>query len=751
MKSVLFFTALVCTLSFTNCFAQAPGNTSIIPQPLSLIKQPGQFLLSSTTIVYSTPDFSPAADLLTAQLSLSPSKRIINDKNFSPANGIYFIKKTVSGTNPERYELIIHPNKIEINAVDIKGAIHAMETFLQLQQLQPERNILPCVDIKDEPRFIYRGLMLDVSRNFYAVQTVQRFIDMMALYKLNTLHLHLTDAAGWRIEIKKYPQLTNNAAWRLHQNWKEWWNGPRLYATEGSVNAYGGYYTQDEARQLVKYAEARGITIIPEIEMPGHSDEVTAIFPQLSCSGKPYTQGELCLGNDSTFIFLENVLKEIISIFPSTYIHIGGDEASKEAWKKCPKCQARIKNEHLKDEHELQSYGIRRMEKFLSSNKRRLLGWDEILEGGLAPGANVMSWRGENGGIEAAKAGHDVIMTPGGYCYFDATQANPATQPEAFGGFLPISKVYSYDPVPAVLNPSEAKHILGVQANVWTEYIPTIEHLEYMIFPRLLALAEVGWTNKNNKSWTGFEERLQQHYLLLQRNNIHYYRPITNLEIKASGDTIQKASLVKIISEQYKPEIRYTTDGSTPTAASLRFEKPFYVKDTAIVKAAMLFKETGATGPVTTLQMAYHKAVGAVVTYNQPYSKGYPAQKDYTMVNGEKGSFTYTDGQWQGFEGGDMDVTLALKESTSIQRVSVSFMQITGPGVFMPEFVQVSWSEDGKIFSQPVNIANTVPDTIPTLVIKPFEATINQKARFIRVFAKNNKNGFLFADEVMVF
>ena len=749
MKNILLIISLA--LSISGITQQINGGLQLIPQPSTLKALKGNFSISSQTVVYSDDIFKPVADLFAEESFLSSSKKITQNINAVTKRGIYFIKKSISALHPEAYELSIQPNYIQITANTVEGAIHAMETLLQLQQLQPDRKTLPCVEIKDEPRFAYRGLMLDVSRNFYSIQTVQHFIDMMALYKLNKLHLHLTDAAGWRIEIKKYPQLTNNAAWRSHQTWKDWWNGPRLYTTEGNVNAYGGYYTQDEAKQLVKYAAARGITIIPEIEMPGHSDEVTAVFPQLACSGKPYTQGELCLGNDSTFAFLENVLSEIIHIFPSAYIHIGGDEASKEAWKKCVKCQARIKNEHLKDEHELQSYGIKRMEKFLSAHGRHLLGWDEILEGGLAPGANVMSWRGENGGIEAAKASHDVIMTPGGYCYFDAYQANPATQPEAIGGFLPLAKVYSYDPVPAVLNATEAKHIMGVQANVWAEYIPTIEHLEYMIFPRMLALAEVGWTSKSNKSWTGFEDRLQQHYLLLQRNNIHYYRPIANVEIKASADTVQKASLVKIISEQYKPDIRYTTDGSIPTATSMRFEKPFYVKDTALVKAAILFKETGATGPVTTLQMAYHKAVGATVNYNQPYSKGYPAQKNYTLVNGEKGSFTYGDGQWQGFEGGDMDVTIALKESTNIQRVSVSFMQITGPGVFMPEFVQVSWSEDGKTFSQPVNIPNTVPDTISTLVIKPFEAVINQKAKFIRVFAKNNKHDFLFADEVMVF
>ncbi|MFT3703934.1 MAG: family 20 glycosylhydrolase [Agriterribacter sp.] len=749
MKNI--FLVLTLSLSISGIAQQTNGRLQIIPQPSSLKQMDGIFSLLSTTPVYSDMAFKQAADLFAAQAFLSPSKKLPGNIIGTAANGIYFIKKNIAGSVPESYQLIIHPGYVQIIAADIKGAIHGMETLLQVQQLQPDKTKLPCGEIKDEPRFTYRGLMLDVSRNFYTVRTVEKMIDMMALYKLNTLHLHLTDAAGWRIEIKKYPQLTSNAAWRLHQEWKDWWFGPRLYTTEGSVNAYGGYYTQDEAKQLVKYAADRGITIIPEIEMPGHSDEVTAIFPSLSCSGKPYTQGEVCLGNDSTFVFLENVLKEIINIFPSTYIHIGGDEASKEAWEKCTKCQARIKNEHLKDEHELQSYGIRRMEKFLTAHNRRLLGWDEILEGGLAPGANVMSWRGENGGIEAAKAGHDVIMTPGGYCYFDGYQANPVTQPEAFGGFLPISKVYSYDPVPAVLNTTEAKHILGVQANVWTEYIPTVEHLEYMIFPRLLALSEAGWTNTNNKSWTGFEERLQQQYLLLQRNGIHYYRPIANLEIKASADTIQKASLVKIISERYKPDIRYTTDGTEPTASSMRFEKPFYVKDTALVKAAILFPETGKTGPVTTLQMAYHKAVGTQVTYNQPYSKGYPAQKDYTLVNGEKGSFTYGDGQWQGFEGGDMDVTLTLKESTPVQRVSVSFMQLTGPGVFMPEDVRISWSEDGKKFSEPVVIPNVVSERISTLVIKPFEATINHTAKFIRIVAKNKQHGFLFADEVMVF
>ena len=749
MKKIFFL--VVLTTVVLTILAQTPGSVNIIPQPSSVTIGQGYFTFSSGTAVYSDTAFIQAANIFTQQSLLAAPRKINTNKKEASQHGIYFVKKDISTSNPEAYQLVIRQNTITIMASNVKGAIHGMETLLQLQQLQTNKTQLPCVAITDEPRFVYRGLMLDVSRNFYPVPVIEKFIDMMALYKLNTLHLHLTDAAGWRIEIKKYPELTNTAAWRLHQTWKDWWNSSRLYTSEGSAGAYGGYYTQDQAKQLVAYAAQRGITIIPEIEVPGHSEEVMAVYPQLSCAGKPYVQGEFCLGNDSTFIFLENVLTEIMDIFPSTYIHIGGDEAAKEAWKKCVKCQARIKTEQLKDEHELQSYAIRKLEKFLSAHKRRLLGWDEILEGGLAPGATVMSWRGESGGIEAAKAGHDVVMTPGGHCYFDAVQANPATQPEAFGGYLPLSKVYSYNPVPPVLNAKEAKHILGVQANVWTEYISTAEHLEYMVFPRLLALAEVAWTNNSKKDWNSFEERLQQHYLLLQRNAIHYYRPIPDLEIKASADTMQKASLVSIISEQYKPIIRYTTDGTTPSKTSTIYQKPFYVKDTATVKAAIFFTTSEKEGPVASLQMAYHKAVGASVTYNQPYSKGYMAQREQTLVNGEKGSFTYGDGQWQGFEGRDLDVTIALKELVNIQKVRVSFMQLTGPGVYMPEYMQISCSVDGKTFSTPVTIPNTVPDSISTLVIKPFEANIQQQARFIRVLAKNGKRGFLFADEVMVF
>ncbi|HEX5026299.1 MAG TPA: beta-N-acetylhexosaminidase, partial [Agriterribacter sp.] len=536
MKKKLVVILMYLMIAVPHGFAQSPGNIALVPKPLNVKELDGYFTIRENTSVISDAAFRGVAELFSRQELGSSMVKIVK-RNSAPArNSIYFIKKNLpEQNNKEAYQLDIQPSYVQVIAATVEGAIHGMQTLLQLQLLQKDRNRLPCCSIQDAPRFGYRGLMLDVSRHFYPVNTVEKMIDMMALYKLNTLHLHLTDAAGWRLEIKKYPELTQTAAWRSHQTWKDWWFGDRLYAGEGSPDAYGGYYTQLQAKQLVAYAAARGITVIPEIEMPGHSEEVLAVYRQLSCTGKPYTQGEFCLGNDSSFIFLENVLLEVMDIFPSTYIHIGGDEANKSHWEKCPKCQQRIKDEHLNGVDELQSYGIRRMEKFVSSHGRHLLGWDEILQGGLAPGATVMSWRGESGGIQAAKAGHDVVMTPAGYCYFDSYQANPLTQPEAIGGFLPISKVYGYNPVPSALNSAEAKYVLGVQANVWTEHIPTSEHLEYMIFPRLLALAEVGWTAAGNKNWDSFETRLQKQYTLLQRCNIHYYHPIPNLQIKATA------------------------------------------------------------------------------------------------------------------------------------------------------------------------------------------------------------------------
>lgn len=730
--------------------AQSTANLDLIPKPTSVVATNGTFYLSPESKVYTYPAFAPVAALFAEAAHLpKPQSALLKIRQTKS----FIFQQAGPAVIPDSagYQLKITPDNVFITARTQTGAVNAMQTLLQLLLLQPQPSTLPCADISDHPRFGYRGVHLDVSRNFFPAAYIKHFIDLMALYKMNTFHWHLTDGAGWRLEIKRYPELTKIAAWRNEANWKDWWTKGRRYSKEGDSNAYGGYYTQAQAREIVAYAAQRGITVIPEIEMPGHSEEVLAVYPQLSCSGTPYKNSELCLGNDSSFHFLENVLTEVMDIFPSSYIHIGGDEADKKAWKSCPKCQQRIRTEHLKDENELQSYAIRRIEKFLTSHHRKLLGWDEILEGGLAPEATVMSWRGESGGIAAAMEGHNVVMTPGTYCYFDSYQADPATQPEAIGGYLPVDKVYSYEPVPKELDATAAKHVLGAQANIWTEYIPTSYHLEYMLYPRLLALSEVVWSDTAQKNLADFRQRLQSHYLLLQRLNVNYYRPSYNVTIHPVIDVQQHRTTVSFSSEQYQPQIRYTLDGSVPGPQSALYTAPFTVNGSAPVTAA-IFKDSIRAGKPAFLQLDDHIAIGKKVTYLLPYSKKYPAQQEATLVNGYRGSLTYGDGQWQGFEGKDMDVSIDLEKETTLKSVSVTFMQLTGPGVYMPASVEVLISEDGKKYSPVKKIDNDIPLTTTTLTFKDFKFDLTGlKARYIRVHAVDTQHGFMFADEIIVY
>jgi len=742
-----FIPVIVFSLSI---LAQVPGRITIIPKPTQVIEEEGDFLITNSTKIYSDSYFTETAGFFAEQSGLS--QKITRITKEIPHAGISFVRGSLNEIpDSAGYRLEITPQKIIITARTHTGALYGMQSLLQLILLQPEKHKIPCAIITDSPRFAYRGIHLDVSRNFYPASYIKKFIDLIALYKMNTFHWHLTDGAGWRLEIKQYPKLTQQAAWRYALTWKEWWKSDRKYAQEGAPDAYGGYYTQEQAKEIVAYAGKRGITVIPEIEMPGHSEEVLAVYPQLSCSGLPYKNAEFCLGNDSTFTFLENVLKEVMNIFPATYIHIGGDEADKKAWKQCPKCQQRKHKEGLKNEDELQSYAVRRMEKFLLANNRKLLGWDEILEGGLAPEATVMSWRGESGGITAAQQGHDVIMTPGGYCYFDSYQEDPTTAPEAIGGFLPLEKVYSYEPVPGQLDDTKAKHILGAQANIWTEYIPTTYHLEYMAFPRMLALSEVVWSSKNSRNWEDFKARLQSHYRLLQRLDVNYHRPSFQLAISTNIDNTKKVTTLTFNSEQYNPVIHYTLDGSLPATTSPIYTSPFDVPGSAKITAA-IFKEGILKGKPAMLAIDYHQAIGKKVIYNQPYSKSYPAQGPSSLVNGYRGSLTYGDGQWQGFEGKDLDVTIDMGNTTSLNSLSVAFMQLTGPGVFMPAFVEVSISEDGTNFKTIQRISNEIPIDNAVLTFKDFVFNLKiYKARYIRVHAKNDQKGFLFADEIIVY
>ncbi len=537
-------------LSLCSCHPQqVQEEPGLIPRPLSCEPGKGWFRLSENTRIYYSPDseeMRKEASYL-AELIGVPTGYNLKVEPYSqsaPQTGNILLELAPSGATDsslESYTLEVGRKGVRISGAGSAGVFYGIQSLRQL--LPPEiegreRSFaqgkawkVPCLVIHDHPRFGWRGMMLDVSRHFFDREFVMDFIDFLAMYKMNTFHWHLVDDQGWRIEIKAYPKLTRVGAWRVDHEDLPW--NERPAQQQGDSASYGGYYTQEDIREIVRYAADRHITIVPEIEMPAHVSSAIAAYPELSCSGKKITVPPggvwpitdiYCAGKEETFEFLENVLTEVMELFPGPYIHIGGDEATKTNWETCRYCQERIRKEGLKNTKELQSYFIRRIEKFLNAHGKKLVGWDEIMEGGLAPEATVMSWRGTSGGIEAARAGHPLVMSPTSHCYFDYYQGDPASEPPAIGGYLPLSKVYSFDPVPAELTESEASLILGAQANLWTEYISTPSHAEYMIFPRITAMAEVGWTLPGRKDWEHFKERVSQQQERWDAAGIHYAR-----------------------------------------------------------------------------------------------------------------------------------------------------------------------------------------------------------------------------------
>ena len=572
MRKGIISCLLFISFWLAGCQQRKEVEVQIIPQPQSSELSSGTYGLPRQA-VFSTNLPEEDKKEFTEYLQASPFALQPEAEGTQKSVVSFTIIAPVSDQESmESYQLSITGKGISVVAPSAAGFFYGFQSLLQLAEQEADGTFsFPLIEIKDSPRFSYRGLHLDVSRHFRTKEFLKKQLDAMARYKLNRFHWHLTDGAGWRLEIKRYPELTEQAAYRPYPNWKAWWKGGRKYCTKDAPGADGGYYTQEDAREIVEYARQRHITVIPEIEMPGHSEEVLAVFPHLSCSGKPYVNSEVCIGNEDTFTFLQNVLLEVMEIFPSEYIHIGGDEANMDSWRKCPLCQKRMKQEGLADVKELQSYLIHRMEKFLNEHGRQLLGWDEILEGGLAPRATVMSWRGEEGGIKAAKAGHDVIMTPGGFCYLDSYQDAPTTQPEAIGGYLTLEKVYFYDPIPEVLTKEGADYIQGVQANVWAEYITTAEHMEYMVYPRLLALAEVAWTQPDKKNWEHFHRCALKEVKWLQDNGYHPFDLSKEVgERPEAAIPVEHLGLMKTVkyTSPYAPQ--YTAGGDSALVDGLR-------------------------------------------------------------------------------------------------------------------------------------------------------------------------------------
>jgi hexosaminidase len=756
------FFIILCILLFA--IASAQNNNSfpaLIPLPVEL-KQSNEFFYinPATKISYNDSTLRSTIELLTGYIKAYMGSSLTATTMLPADNYILIQIDSLLVTQKEGYQLKIEQKGMQLIGHDAGGILYAIQTLRQLWKIE-KSNIakVPGCVITDYPRFEYRGMSLDVSRHMFPVSFIKKYIDCLALYKFNTFHWHLTDDQGWRIEIKKFPLLQSVAAWRnqtLIGHKKEL---PHRF----DGKRYGGYYSQQQIKEVIQYAADRNITIVPEIEMPGHAMAALTAYPALGCTGGPYQTATFwgvfddvyCAGNDSTFVFLQHVLDEVMALFPSTYIHIGGDECPKTRWKACAKCQHRIKALGLADEHALQSYFIQRIEKYVNSKGRNIIGWDEILEGGLAPNATVMSWRGEEGGKAAVAQQHRVIMTPESHCYFDYYQSLYAGEPLAAGGYTPLQKVYGYEPLAGNADTAVHSYLAGVEGQAWSEYFTDTAKAGYMIFPRALALAELAWTPASLRNYDHFLQRLRRQTPLLQIAGVNYANCFD--EIICSAVELQKRS-VKITLQSPLPdaEIRYTTDNSIPTLHSALYTKPVIITKTGRLKALLFDNRKQKNGRLFEQYFLMHKAVGApVLLENKPvdrFNAGAAA-----LTNGMYGSNRYNDGQWLGFGGKDLDATIDLGSLQTIQRLGLHVLNYHWQRMWAPVQIHFWASADGKHFTElyrnnafPLNGVNKL-----SVTIKPVQA------RYIKVTGINKGvippgeygaggNALLMIDEITV-
>ena len=606
----------------------------------------------------------------------------------------------------EGYHLHIGATQIMLKANTEAGIQYGLNTLGQLLRSAKDR-CLPAWQITDYPRFSYRGMHLDVSRHFMPVEFIFRYIDLLAMHRMNYFHWHLVDDQGWRLQIDRYPLLTEIGAWREDRSHEHW--NLRPLSKPDAPKSYGGYYAKAQVRQIVAYAAERNITVIPEIEMPAHVMSALAAYPELSCSGQnlgvppggvwPITH-IYCAGKEETFEFLENVLLEVMELFPSPIIHIGGDEADKTEWQTCPLCRQRMADENLSDVHALQSYFIQHIGRFIERHGRRLMGWDEILEGGLAENAIVMSWRGEEGAIQAARMGHQAVMTPGSHCYFDHYQGDPATEPLAIGGFTPLDKVYAFEPVPAVLSPEEAGYILGAQANVWTEYIPNPDHVEYMALPRMAALAEVLWSPKSSRNWDSFVFRLPQtirHYNKLQ---INYSQAAWNVKVLEEVDAPSRNLKLTLSSSLPVDSIIYKIQGESHASRREYYTGPVYLNKSAVLSAFAVVegKHTAEINRSYTL----HKAFGLPVNQRPVPSSRY-AGNPFTLTDGIAGTRWFNDGRWVGILDDKWEAEVHFPEKLRIGQVGLIALYDPASWIFLPDSFTLEASRNGRTFKQAGN------------------------------------------------
>lgn len=716
MKRISFNLMGVLCILFSTCFYACSekrtlnSDYEIIPKPLDVnCKGDASFLLKDgVAVIYpeNNQKMQDNAEFLVDYVEKQTGVKLTSHAGM-PVDGAICLTLDLSDDNAEAYKLIVNDKRVCISGASEAGVFYGIQTLRKSLPVAQDINVnLSAVEIYDKPRFAYRGAMLDVARHFYTVDEVKTFIDMLALHNINRFHWHLTDDQGWRIEIKKYPKLMSVASERKETVVGRWYSG--IY----DGKPYGGYYTQDELRDVIDYAAKRHITIIPEVDLPGHMQAALTAYPELGCTGGPYevrtiwgvSQDVLCVGNDFTLQFVKDVLSEVADIFPSEYIHIGGDECPKVRWEKCPKCQERIKSLGLKSdakhtkEQRLQSYMIQEAAKYLKEKGKRIIGWTEILEGGLVPDATLMSWIGESGGIEAAHQHHDVIMTPNTYLYFDYYQSKKVEdEPLAIGGYLPIEKTYNYEPMPKELTKEEQQYIKGVQANLWTEYIPVFSQVQYMVLPRLGAAAEVQWTDPSKKDYKDFLRRVPHLVAVYDCYGWNYATHVYDVNVDMKADTVNHVLNVQLSTMADDP-IYYTLDGQDPTEKSLKYTKPFTIDQSVVLKTMAVHPDRTSKISVDTIR--FNKATLKPVVLLQPNESRFSPDGPVVLVDGRNGNHSFDTGAWLAVAGNDLEAVINMQAETILSSTSVHVYVRKDAWLFDARGFSVSVSSDNKNYKE---------------------------------------------------
>lgn len=760
-----FIFASTISTSFIACSeTHSSQNLALIPYPSELKINNESFIFSSkVSIIEDTLSNKKLTNYLNTKLkeTIGYKLDIINTPKANCINLELTGDSALYGK--EGYKLNINSKGINIIAASENGLFYGIQTLLQMiptNQEDYKTFEISSVEIFDKPAFSWRGIMLDVSRHYQPKEYIKQFIDILAFHKINTFHWHLTDGIGWRIEIDQYPLLTEKGAFRKVKENKNPWQEFELADNKTSSDTYGGFYTKDDIKEIIDYASSRYITIIPEIEMPGHSEAATFCYPQYICQGAKPGSGIYCAGNDETFIFLQNILDEVIELFPSQYIHIGGDEVGKEQWASCPKCTERKKKEKLADEHELQSYFIKRMEKYISSKGKKLIGWDEILEGGLAENATVMSWTGQEGGIKAANSGHDVIMSPIDYCYLDHYQGYNNNEPQGWGGYNGLKRVYAFNPIPEAVMPENQKHILGGQANLWTENISKTEHLEYMLMPRLAALSEAVWNNQ--KDWNRFRNNLDVQFDRYDKMGYNYSNSSNTPMIKnCNFDSTTQSLSIELYTELDLYPIYYTLDGSEPTMSSKLYDGSINITNTSDLKAAA-FRKDKQVGYILELPNLLNKATLGTIDYITPFNEQYSGGGTTALIDNKFAIKRGDDKNWQGFEKENAEFIIDLGQEQEIHELNANFFQHIGStSVMLPSKVEIYTSINGNEYTL-VKDECIAYNPFPDAFIEDIHLTFDKhKARYVKVIAVNTQNlpsdhprkgsnAWVFIDEVSI-